>query len=400
MSADGPSGLPLTEQAARPADRSSAVHDSARAVTAVARVARALVGVGDLHELGDDALREISDALGLDRVAMYTSDADGLHVFRLFQIWPPDGAGPRATEFLPLTPEAWRFLVASAGPLVVRERDALFLENPFRPAAEFWMAIPLLAQERVVGAVYGISAKPIALGPVARATLGSIADVLSAGVATARLRMEVQRAELQRERMTLMGDLHDGLAQDLALAVREISFLETHPPPDALAASSKRLSEAVRAAHRVARAGLDDLAAGVPEPGVVAAIEAVSDRYRRRGLSVEVEKPVPTATADATVLAVLIRVLNESLANVERHAGAGSAAVSVLVDGATLVLRVRDEGVGFDPARLPGLSDGHFGVTIMRQRAASVGGELSVTAALGRGTSVSLRVPLTEQARA
>lgn len=372
------------------------VDEHSRAVTAVARVARALVGVGGLHELGGDALGEISDALSLDVVAMYIPDSDGSPVLRLFEVWPPDDDGPRVAEELPLAPEAWSFLAASAGPLVVREQDAPVLENPFRPPADSWVALPLLVQGRIVGAVFGSSAAPIALGPLARATLGSIADVLSAGVATADLRMEVQRTELQRERMGLVAELHDGLAQDLALAVREVAFLDSNPGPEAARASTQRLGEAVRAAHRVVRAGLEDLAANVPEPGLNAAIQTICERFRGRGLSVRLEKPVPTTAANPAVVAVLLRVLNESLANVERHSGARSVSIAVSVEDGTLRLCVTDDGVGLDLDSVPAAGDGHFGLAIMRERAVSVGGKLLIRGAPSVGTAVDLRVPLGE----
>ena len=378
-------------------ERPRIVDEHSHAVTAVARVARALVGMGGLHELGGDALGEISEALGLDVVAMYTPDPNGSTVLALFQVWPEDGEDGRVAEFLPLTPEAWRFLETSAGPLVLQERDALILENPFRPSAHSWVALPLLVQDRIVGAVFGSSAAPISLGPLARATLGSIADVLSAGVATTALRLEVQRTELQRERMELVAELHDGLAQDLALAVREIAFLDSNPSPDAARASTKRLGEAVRAAHKVVRAVLVDLAANIPEPGLGAAIEATIERFRRRGLRVRLDAPVPITAADATIIAVLLRVLNESLANAERHSGVGSASIVVSVENGELRLRVIDEGAGFDPHTLSAPGDGHFGITIMRARAESVGGTLLVRGSPGIGTSVDLRLPLEDR---
>lgn len=389
-------GLGLKGHTALAVDRPRIEDEQSRAVTAVARVARALVGVGGLHELGGDALGEISDALGLDLVAMYTPDPDGSPVLRLFQVWPTDSDDARVAEILPLAPEAWRFLQASAGPLVLRERDALILENPFRPPAGSWVALPLLVREKIVGAVFGSSAVPISLGPLARATLGSIADLLSAGVATAGLQLEVQRTELQRERMELVAELHDGLAQDLALAVREIAFLDSNPSPEAARASTRRLGEAVRAAHGVLRAGLEEIAANVPEPGLNAAIQAIAERFRRRGLQVFLAQPVPITAANAAVIAVLLRVLNESLANAERHSGAGSVSVVVSADKESLRLRVTDEGVGLDPDNLASTADGHFGLGIMRARAVSVGGTISISGRLGVGTSIDLRVPLGE----
>lgn len=93
---------------------------------------------------------------------------------------------------------------------------------------------------------------------------------------------------------------------------------------------------------------------------------------------------------------MLLRVLNESLANAERHSGAGSVSVVVSADKESLRLRVTDEGVGLDPDNLASTADGHFGLGIMRARAVSVGGTISISGRLGVGTSIDLRVPLGE----
>ena len=218
--------------------------DLAGAVTAIARVARALAGPAGLRALGGDALGAISDALDLETVAMYVPDTEAPHVLRLFQVWPEEGAEGRVAKLIALQPEAWSFIASSGSPLVLRERDALILDNPFHPPVDSWVAIPLVAQGSFEGAVFGSSATIISLEPLMRATLGSIADLLSAGVATTRLRLEIQRTELQRERMSLVAELHDGLAQDLALAVREVMFLQNNPAGDAAQASMDRLGEA------------------------------------------------------------------------------------------------------------------------------------------------------------
>ncbi len=384
----------MNADAAPALDRGPTSNEQSSAVTAVARVARALVGAGGLHQLGGDALSAISEALDLQVVAMYLPDPDGSPVLRLFEVWPGDGESGRAHQVLPLEPEAWRFLASSAGPLVLRQRDALILDNPFRPPADSWVALPLLAHGTIEGAVFGSSSAPISLGPLTRATLGSIADLLSAGAATARLRLESQKMEIQRERLALVAELHDGLAQDLALAVREVALLESEPDADVARASTKRLGEAIRAAHRVVRAELEDRAASVSEPGLDATVRTIIDRFRQRGLGVQLEGSVPAIPANPAGVAVLVRVLNEALTNVERHAHTTDAIVTIRVDDETLVMCVADHGVGIDIERLPTVADGHFGLAIMRSRALSTGGALSIAGAPGMGTTVELHVPM------
>jgi signal transduction histidine kinase len=90
---------------------------------------------------------------------------------------------------------------------------------------------------------------------------------------------------------------------------------------------------------------------------------------------------------------VVLRVLGEALANVERHAQAGR--VRVTVDGGqeALALTVEDDGRGLGTLERSGPGDGHFGLALMRERAASVGGRLAVGPGVDGGTRVRLEVP-------
>jgi signal transduction histidine kinase len=86
------------------------------------------------------------------------------------------------------------------------------------------------------------------------------------------------------------------------------------------------------------------------------------------------------------------RIVQESLTNVARHAGASHVDVSLRVAGKRLILDVEDDGRGFDPRGVPG--SGGLGVAGMRERAALIGGTLDIRTAAGGGTRVSLSVPL------
>ena len=94
--------------------------------------------------------------------------------------------------------------------------------------------------------------------------------------------------------------------------------------------------------------------------------------------------------SDDTLHAVLC-ILREAVANAVRHAMAKTINVSgaQAVDD-KFVFSVSDDGVGFDPAKSPGIGDGHFGIQGMVERAGRLGGELSVESAPGKGTVVTL----------
>ncbi|MDP8905523.1 MAG: ATP-binding protein [Chloroflexota bacterium] len=292
-----------------------------------------------------------------------------------------------------LEPEAWRFLAVSGGPLVFREREGWVMENPFEPPADHWVVIPLVSQLRVLGAVAGSSNEPISLAPAAVARLAVIGDLLSVGAANELLRTEIQRTELQRERVQLAEEIHDSLAQDLAAAVRELALLETRPPAETARASEARLREAVLDAHRVVRRHLEVLGGEVVVPGLAAAVAEVCARFRRRGLAVSIAMATDDDGIDPAAVAVVLRVLNEALANVLRHAGVAQATVSIDADANTLRVCVSDVGRGFDVGSTTDVGSGHFGLAIMRNRARTAAGTLMVRSQPGEGTTVELILP-------
>ena len=93
----------------------------------------------------------------------------------------------------------------------------------------------------------------------------------------------------------------------------------------------------------------------------------------------------------------VFRCLQESLTNVVRHARASTMAVHLQRQGDELLLRVRDDGVGFCLDR--GTPPGHYGLIGMRERALAVGGRLEVQTEPGSGTEIRLHIPLSPPLR-
>ena len=96
---------------------------------------------------------------------------------------------------------------------------------------------------------------------------------------------------------------------------------------------------------------------------------------------------LPTLPGPAKV--EIVRVVQEALANARRHSGARRVEVVLGVDSGLVWVEVRDDGCGFDPEKSPGM-----GLTGMRERTRSIGGDLEVWSEPGRGAKVRLRVPL------
>jgi signal transduction histidine kinase len=359
----------------------------ASALEAISRVARALNAPGALHEVAGRALDAMRATLDLEAAVLYLPDAAGRPLLVRF-------TGDAARDQLDFEPEAWQLAIAGGHPLVFNEPAGWLLPNPFEPPAPHWMVVPLATAERLVGAVVAARAEPVALDALGGTVLSLLGDQLAAGIASAQLRLQLQGAAIERERLRVAADVHDGLAQDLALAVRELAFLDGDPPAAGAEASRARLRAAIASAHSVVRERLVDLSSALPIGGLRAAVEEVCARYALRGLAVHLDADRAVGAAPPALTAAVVRVLNEALANALKHAAATAVEVRLGAEPDAIAVAVSDDGRGFDPARVAGADEGHLGLALMRARASEAAGELTVESAPGAGTTVAARFPL------
>jgi len=350
---------------------------------AFGRTARALVSAVTLPELARGALEEMRDALGLEVAALYLPSGDGSPALERLEV---AGSGRAARDRLVFDEEAWRLAVQGDAPLVMHDRGTWLMNHPFAPPADSWLVLPLGDRLGVV------IAAPGAVGPQSGAVLRLLGDLLGAGIATARLRQELERTALERERLRLAAEVHDGLAQDLALAMRELALLDSRPAHDVAEASRARLRAAVASAHGTVRSRLTGMVAPPALGGLRPALQELCDRFAHRGLSVRLDCDAELPELPPPVAAAALRVMSEALVNAERHAAADGAVLEVRRRGERLELVVQDDGRGFTAAAGPG--EGHFGLLLMRERARAAGGSLSVASVPGRGTRIALDLPL------
>jgi signal transduction histidine kinase len=128
------------------------------------------------------------------------------------------------------------------------------------------------------------------------------------------------------------------------------------------------------------------------ELGLSAAIEwYVREFERRAGIACQIRSNLDDAQVDPERATAVFRILQEALTNVARHAGATRVEVHISVDEQQLVLEIKDNGRGISEDRI---ADGRsLGLLGMRERARSLGGDLSIRGGLGLGTLVTLTIP-------
>lgn len=217
---------------------------------------------------------------------------------------------------------------------------------------------------------------------------------------TALRRVEAQLVERERalaaaqERERLARELHDGLAQDLWLAKLKATQLAAQRD---LGPEARALTEEVtfavdagiaEARHAVAAMRLPAEMNGGLRELLERSLEDFEDRF---GLGVEVDCGPDLPALSAHAEAETLRIVQEALTNVRRHADATVVRVRARMDDGRLVLEVRDNGRGFDPGSV---GDAAYGLAGMRERAAIIGGEIEIDSAPGKGTRVRLGVPV------
>jgi signal transduction histidine kinase len=216
---------------------------------------------------------------------------------------------------------------------------------------------------------------------------GDFLLLLAYGVLLVGVWRAIRASELGRvvaeERGRVAREIHDGLAQYLFTIATHVSMLESGADPDEIL---PRLKEASRAAQQEARYAILALSSAAGRAPFDTALRRYVDVLTADG-ALEVELEIDTAIRLGPDEQIeVFRIVQEGLANARKHAEARHAWVEIGARGANRYVSVRDDGYGF----VPETSVGGQGLRNMRERAASIGGALSVRSAPGRGTSLEI----------
>jgi len=203
------------------------------------------------------------------------------------------------------------------------------------------------------------------------------------------------RTARQGERQRLARELHDTLAQGLVGLTLQLEAADSHLARAGTERAQQIIQDAMARARSTlaeARGAIDGLrTVTLPEGGSFRdAVEREALRFRdATSLPCEIAWRVDV-DPPAVIRHHTLGVLREALSNVAQHARASSASVRVEGDGAAVVVRVTDDGVGFDPAS--SRAAGHYGLLGVAERARLTGGTARVEAAPGEGTTVTVRL--------
>ena len=228
---------------------------------------------------------------------------------------------------------------------------------------------------------------------------GIVHDITERKRAEEALSQQAQDLAILEERNRMAREIHDTLAQGFTGIVLQLEAGEQvlKESPDEVLAHLSRAKGLARESLQEARRSVWDLLPQVLEHHTLES--ALEEEVRRFGAAGQ-EQASFTYSGNgqgltASVQSTLLRICQESLANVRRHANATAVKVNLASYPDSIGLTVQDDGVGSDSQELnaPGTPRG-FGLTGMEQRAHLLGGTFSVNSQKGKGTAVEVRLPI------
>jgi two-component system sensor histidine kinase DegS len=217
--------------------------------------------------------------------------------------------------------------------------------------------------------------------------------------AVARSREIATLSAVVEERARISRELHDGFAQLVAFLLVRIDTVEglvaVNRGQEAMV-ELERMRSATDDLYQDVRESISELRTRVSERGLPATVREYVDAYEdRHGLAVHLEGEEAATALPALIAFQLLRIIQEALANVRKHARASNAWISFkIVDDNKLEMVVADDGRGFEPEAVAVKpSQKSFGLASMRERVESLGGDLQLDSRPGGGTRVIVSIP-------
>lgn len=214
-------------------------------------------------------------------------------------------------------------------------------------------------------------------------------------------RSQMRQQVIIAERERIARELHDSLAQLLGYVKTKASAVRLNLENNQPGVAIKNLRQLEDAAQDllmdVREAILNLKMSALISNGFGANLDLFCRKYSRfSGVPVEltVSQEMDTLLIDAEVETQLMRIVQESLSNIRKHAAAKLVRINLDLQDRELILSITDNGQGFDPERTQPKNKPSYGLTIMRERAESIGAQLLINSSSQEGTKITLQLPL------
>ena len=265
-------------------------------------------------------------------------------------------------------------------------------------------AFPLTTGGKTVG-VLGVAARNTTAfsEDMEQRLLEGIGEQLAVAIENSRLHDRVLDEAVLEERERLAHELHDGLAQTLGYVNTQtlaIKKLLASGEQERAQAEVAEMETTARQVYSDVREAILGLRTGTDTGGLLESVREHVERFRRMtGIDARLDvDEFESLSLPASAEIQLVRIVQEALGNVRKHAGASSARVAIRSKDGELRVEVHDDGQGFEVDRRHRTGWPHFGLQTMRERAEAIGGNLDLSSVPGEGTTIVVRVPLLRKA--
>ena len=350
----------------------------------------------DLEEILKNALGEVLAAMNMNCGQAFYLDADTQTLISIAQQGYSD-AFVSKTARLPLSSSIVGAAAEEGRPLVqilASHRSDALHDSLEAEGVQLVLCAPLVAQNRVVGAINLTSRRPRTITAEELSLLASIGHQVGVAVDNAQLYEQAQQLAVMKERNRLARDLHDSVTQALygvTLYAEAAGRQLLSGDPNMVADHLQEIRTTAQESLREMRLLIFELRLpALRSEGLVAALKARIESVEARvGLNtvfrVEGDSKLAPDVEDG-----LYRIAQEALNNALRHAHASTVSVVLHHNSNVISLSIEDDGIGFDPVKARGRHG--FGLKGMEERVARLGGTLSVQSSPGQGTRIEVEV--------
>jgi len=211
------------------------------------------------------------------------------------------------------------------------------------------------------------------------------------------IRRRIEREAIIEERRRIAREIHDGIAQSLSylnLKTKSVSDLLTSKDTVQALTELNDIRQVVQDTYEDIRESIDQLSTEIRSVSVLSALgNYVNEFSNNNGIPVEFNVSKPFMQLSPVVELQMLRIAQEALTNVRRHAMASAVELTLSNSGDEVEMIVKDDGKGFKLEELEKHTPGYHGLTIIKERAEGLGGHVLITTAPGQGTEVKINLP-------
>lgn len=226
--------------------------------------------------------------------------------------------------------------------------------------------------------------------------LVTLADLYAASLSLANLGQHQARLALMEERAVIARELHDSLAQALSAQKLQLARLKRQVElgcgPEELAETREQIEQGLSAAYRQLRELLTTFRIQVNEPGLKPALQATVKVFSRNsGIEINLDYQLDHCPLTPNEEVHCLQIAREAMSNVLKHAQADHCWITLRQDDNGIVsLSIEDDGIGIPDMTSP---EGHYGLSILRERASSLSGTLEIARRMDSGTQILAQFP-------